>query len=180
MNAILGKPFAVLTALALVLVLAGPVKSESLQKELEKSGSKPMVIKSKTLEVNDKSKLVTFTGSVKATRDDFVIDCDKMVVYYENRSDKRPGKGQTRIDKIVATGNVRIDRAKGGTARAAKAVYFQQSEKVVLTGNPVVKKGNDYVEGDRITIFLKENRSIVESSKDKRVKAVIHPNRIKR
>jgi lipopolysaccharide export system protein LptA len=65
-------------------------------------------------------------------------------------------------------------------ATAEKAVYYQSEEKMVLTGNPVVRMGKDFVEGDRITMFLKEERSVVESSKDKKVRAVIFPKGKKR
>jgi lipopolysaccharide export system protein LptA len=136
----------------------------------------PMVIKSKSLEVDDGQKLVTFTGDVNATRGEFVIDCQKMILYY----DKLPaagqaGKSDTKIKEIVATGEVRVTRAQGGVATAEKAVYYQNDEKVVLTGKPSVKQGKDSIEGDRITLFLKENRSVVESFEHKKVTATIFP-----
>ena len=163
------------------LLFSSPVGSEALQKEVQKASSKPFVIKSKSLEVDDKLKVVTFTGDVNATKDDFVIHCQKMLVSYQNLpTQKNTGAGGARIDKIVATGRVRIVRAQGAVATAEKAVYYQQDERVVLTGKPVVKRGNDLVEGDRVTIFLKENRSIVESSSDKRVRAIIFPKNEKR
>jgi lipopolysaccharide export system protein LptA len=141
----------------------------------------PMVIKSNTLEVNDTSRIVTFTGDVDAKKDDFTILCNKMLVYYEKPPGQKEGEqGGTKIDKIVASGEVRINRADGGVATAQEAVYYQLDEKLVLTGSPVVKQGNDFVEGDRITIFLKENRSIVESAKDKKVKATIFPRTVQR
>jgi lipopolysaccharide export system protein LptA len=52
---------------------------------------------------------------------------------------------------------------------------LQADHKIVLTGGPVVRHENDLVEGDRITLFLKENRSIVESSGSGRVRALIFP-----
>ena len=42
-----------------------------------------------------------------------------------------------------------------------------------------MKQGEDFVEGDVITLFLKENRSIVESAGDKKVRAVIFPKQEK-
>ena len=87
---------------------------------------------------------------------------------------------ETKILKIIATGQVRISRAQGGLATSEKAVYYEDDEKIVLTGKPVVRQGNDFVEGDRITIFLKENRSVVESSLGKKVKAIIFPKSGKR
>jgi lipopolysaccharide export system protein LptA len=150
--------------------------SEMLKEELGKGEPKEMVIKSNKLEVDDNRKVVIFTGDVDAKREDFVINCEKLVVFYKSLpGSKEPGKEKAEVDKIVATGQVRISHSQGGTATAEKAIYYQQEEKVVLTENPVVKKGNDFVEGDRITMYLKENRSVVESSGNRKVKAVIFP-----
>jgi len=141
----------------------------------------PMVIKSNTLEVNDTLRIVTFTGDVDAKKDDFTILCNKMLVYYQKTPGQKQGEeGGTQIEKIVASGAVRISRSEGGVATAEEAVYFQPEDKLVLTGHPVVKQGNDFVEGDRITIFLRENRSIVESNKDSKVKATIFPRTTQR
>jgi lipopolysaccharide export system protein LptA len=80
-----------------------------------------------------------------------------------------------RIDRIVATGKVKISRPDGAFAMADKLVYYENGEKVVLTGKPVVKQGNDFVEGSRITLYLKEERSVVEGSEKEKVRAVLHP-----
>ena len=167
--------------LILGLVFAGPIRSETVEDNIKKSAPRPMVIKSKTLEMDDVSKVVTFTGDVNAKKGDFIIDCQKMRVYYESLpTSKKASEADSSISKIIATGRVSISRAQGGLATAEKAVYFEDDEKIVLTGNPVVKQGNDFVEGDRITIFLKENRSVVESFVGKKVKAIIFPKREKR
>jgi len=140
-----------------------------------------MVINSKTLEMDDVAKIVTFTGDVNAEKGDFSIDCQKMRVYYKQLSkNKESIEEETKILKIIATGDVSIRRAQGGLATAKKAVYFEDDEKIVLTGDPVVKQGSDFVKGDRITIFLEENRSVVESSAGKKVKAIIFPKNEKR
>ncbi len=166
---------ALIFSLSILLVPAHP---ETLQ---EKSGERPqnsITIKSNTMEVDEKLKMVTFTGDVNAREDNLEIDCLKMSVFYESLPDEK-GAGTTsaRIEKIVATGNVRINRLSGGTATAEKAVFYKNNETVVLTGKPVVKQGDDFVEGEQITIFLKENRSVVEGSQDKKVRATIFPKR---
>ena len=173
-------PVFLLTGLLLLWVLSSPVLSASPLKKTQKKDQGPMVIKSKTLEADDKKKKITFAGDVEAKRDDFTVLCNKLVVLYEKPSEqKETEKVSARIDRIVATGAVKIIRAEGGVATGEKAVYYQKSEKLVLTGKPVVKQGEDFVEGDVITLFLKENRSIVESAKDKKVRAVIFPKQEK-
>ena len=160
-----------------------PAQSANSENQTKKGASKPIVINSKTLEADNKKKTVTFTGDVDAQMDNFSVYCKKMVVYYEEAPEKNekkgPGETATKIDKIVATGDVKIVRAEGGVATGQKAVYYQLAEKLVLTGNPVVKQKNNFVEGDRITLFLKEDRSVVESLQDKKVRAVIFPGQEK-
>ena len=106
-----------------------------------------------------------------------MINCRELTVTYtEGASEKKSGSsGSYRIDRIVGKGDVKITRKKGGIAKADKAVYIHEGERLLLSGNPVIQSGNDIVEGDRITLFLKENRSVVESSGSKKVKAVIFP-----
>jgi lipopolysaccharide export system protein LptA len=168
------------TALMLLWVLSVPAFSAGPKGLAQKKGQGPMVIKSKTLEADDKKKRVTFEGDVEAKRDDFTVLCRKLVVLYEKSTQqKETEKVSARIDKIIATGAVKIIRAEGGVATGEKAVFYQKDEKLVLTGKPVVKQGEDFVEGDVITLFLKEDRSIVESDKDKKVRAVIFPKKEK-
>ncbi len=168
------------------LMLPGTVFSEDLKKQTKTAQEKPLpprpiIIKSNSLQIDNKRQVVTFTGEVNASQDIFVLDCDKMFVFYENPpGQKEVEGGETKIDRIVATGNVRIKRTLGGIATAEKAVYYQKEEKMVLTGKPIVRQGKNSVEGERITLFLKESRSVVEGSKDKKVKAVIFPKEKKR
>jgi len=170
----------VLTGLLLLGFLSAPALSAGPQEKAQKKSPGPMVIKSKTLEADDKKKQVTFAGDVEAKRDDFTVLCEKMVVFYKESSEQKETETvSASIDRIVATGKVKIIRADGGVATGEKAVYYQKDEKLVLTGKPVVKQGEDFVEGDVITLFLKEDRSIVESDKDKKVRAVIFPKQEK-
>ena len=177
----LSRTFFLLTvSFLIVCVHAGPVLSGELEGKVGLKGQGKIVIQSDTLEMDNKKKMVTFTGRVSAKNDDFVMDCEKMVVYYISAPSKKgPKETSTEIDRIVATGKVEIVRSLGGTASADKAVYHQVLEQLVLTGNPVVKQENNYVEGNRITLFIKEDRSVVEGSGDNRAKAVIFPGQKK-
>ncbi len=168
--------------LFLFLSFQAVIASESAQIKDEATEQKPVVIESKTMEMNNELKIVTFKGDVNARKDNFVINCDKMLVYYAGSSDDpdTTEESKTKMDKIVATGNVVITRAKGGTATADKATYYQKDEKIILTGNPIMKQGGDLVKADRITIFLEDDRSVVESANDGKVSVTISPGSSKR
>jgi len=56
-----------------------------------------------------------------------------------------------------------------------RATYEQEQRTLVLTENPVLHDGPNIVIGERVTVYLDENRSVVEGGQ-KRVKAVFHPN----
>jgi lipopolysaccharide export system protein LptA len=153
----------------------------SLQEDAQKADAGAIVIKSQSLELDNKKRIVVFSGQVDAKREDMTINCEKMIVYYLDQSaEKESGKADVKIDKIVATGKVKISRPDGALAMSEKAVYYENEEKVVLTGRPVVKQGNDFVEGSRITLYLREERSIVEGSEKEKVRAVLHPRSEKR
>ncbi|MDZ7699119.1 MAG: lipopolysaccharide transport periplasmic protein LptA [Deltaproteobacteria bacterium] len=176
MKHLLKRAFFCLSAF-LCLTSWSPAHSADSEAEPDKMGSGPVVIHSNKLEADDKAKTITFWGDVTAKRDDFAIDCREMVVYLRKKSlqTQEEGKASPRIDRIVATGDVKIVRSAGGTATAQKAVYYQEEEKIVLTGEPIVKQGNDFVAGDRITLFIAEDRSVVDSPQNGKVKAVIFP-----
>ena len=167
---------AVLSLLWPSAVLPEPSKTEA-----KKPVKASIVINPNRLEVDNQRKMITFSGDVDAKRDDFTMTCQKMVLYYiEEAAEAASEKQELRIDRIVAMGQVKITRAEGGSATAENATYYQSEEKIVLTGNPMVKQGDDFVEGSTITLFLKEDRSIVEGSKGKRARAVLSPGSAKR
>ena len=178
MKGVKNQPFFLYLSVLFGLLWPVVTFSETSQKnnENENAEARPILIKSQRLEMNNMLKVVTFTGDVKANYDNFIIDCDKMIAYYVNMPDQQEKEKETlNIDKIVAMGNVIINRAEGGVATAEEATYYQEDERIILTGNPTVKQGNDVVKGERITIFLKEDRSVVEGSEEQKVTVTISP-----
>jgi len=163
-----------------VLLLAPGASGQTLKKAFGDSQGQPIVIKSDSLEFDHQHKMVTFSGNVDANRDDWNILCQKMVVYYGEKSKESSQKESMKIEKIVAKGDVRMSRQSGGLATAQEATYYWDEERVVLTGKPVVQQGDDFVEGTVVTLLLKESKSLVEGSGDTRVRAVISPRSEKR
>jgi len=163
----------------LALLCAAPPHGQCLAKQKKVPGGisseKPIVIHSDTLLFEQEQRLIIFEGNVKARSEDMQVDCKKMIVYLNENPSSSSSVESGRIEKIIALWDVVISRSDGGIARAGKAVFYQNEEKVVLTENPSVQQGPDFVEGHRIVMYLKENRSIVEGSASKRVKATLFP-----
>ena len=164
-----------ITLLGLSIPSHGFTETSSLG--FEKIGKgQPVIIKADTLEMDNKRRIVTFEGSVEAKEAEFTLKCRKMLIYYvEGKGSRSPDSPGIEIDRIVASGKVEITRSDGGIATADEAVYYQKEEKMVLTGKPVVKQGDYFVEGSKITLFIKENRSVVEGSENMKVRAVMSP-----
>lgn len=129
-------------------------------------GDKPIYITSDRLEADDAVNQVKFEGEVVAKQGDVVIYADRMTVFY------RPEDRE--VERVEALRNVRIVQGTK-VATGQKGVYFRNEGRIVLTGSPKVHQGEDFVEGDEITVFLGEERSIVSSEGGSRVNAVFHP-----
>jgi lipopolysaccharide export system protein LptA len=83
-------------------------------------------------------------------------------------------KGQ-RIVRSVSTGAVRIITPDCRTGTARRAEYYDLDQRVVLIGNARVWQDDSVVTGETITIFLAQDRSVVQGGKQERVKAVFYP-----
>ncbi len=149
------------------------------QNILSKKQDKPMEITSSRMEAFRGSKLMVFSGDAAVRQGNSVLKADRLLLYYKKGPDKKiNGKadaGETgNLEKIEAKGHVSIVQ-ENRKATGNEAVYFQDSNKVILTGNAVLNEGKSSIRGERVIILLDENRGIVESGEQKKVKAVIYP-----
>jgi len=127
----------------------------------------PITVDADQLENLQKEGLIVFTGNVVATQNNSTHYADRMEVYLDAKGDS--------VVRTVSTGNVRIitKDCRMGTARRAE--YYDAEQRVVLMGNARVWRDDNVVTGERITIYLAEDRSVVEGGKQSRVKAVFYP-----
>lgn len=126
-------------------------------------GSEPLQVDSRSLEARGAEGIVVFEGEVVARQGDLTLQSDRLEVGID---------GETReLRSAVARGTVRIRRGEL-LATAAEATYDAAAGIIVLTGDPKVWRDRDVVAGDRITLYLAENRSVVEGAK-----AVLFPGR---
>lgn len=130
--------------------------------------NQPIEITAQQLEVLQQQRQSIFTGDVVAKQGEMTLSAEKLIVFLQQDQDQ--------IERLEAIGRVRVvqlDRI----ATAEKAVFYQLEERLVLSGNAEVTQGQNKISGDEITLYLKENRSLVQSTKNGRVKAVITPEK---
>jgi len=130
--------------------------------------SQPVTVDADRMERFGKESLVIFTGNVVARQNNSVQYADRMEVYLDEKGD--------RILRTVSTGSVRIITRDCRTGTAKRADYFDLEQRVVLLGNARVWQDDNVVSGETITIFLSQDRSIVQGGKQERVKAIFYPH----
>jgi lipopolysaccharide export system protein LptA len=129
--------------------------------------TQPVTVDADKMERFGKEGLVVFTGNVVARQNNSVQYAERMEVYLDEAGDK--------ILRTVSTGAVRIITRDCRTGTARRAEYYDLEQRVVLIGNARVWQEDNVVSGDTITIFLSQDRSVVQGGKDERVKAVFYP-----
>src|SRR5438128_11928235 len=152
----------------------------------------PITIDADRLEYDYKNNVVVYRGDVQASQGQVKLRSDTLTVTFENMKDGTAkdgtpppkddppvpdpaAKGTQRVHEVVAVGNVRIDQG-ARWATGGKAVFDQTQRTLVLTENPILHEGPNEVAGDRVVVYLDENRSVVEGGR-KRVKAVLYRNK---
>lgn len=142
-----------------------------------------IIITAHSLVFKNQENTASFAGKVVMTKGDFVMHADQMIVYFAGEAHpafpKKGGKsggppqapaadlptfGNRAVSLIDATGNVVMQQGDK-KAKSRKAVYHQRDEMLILTGDPEAWEQGYRVTGTKMTMFLKEDRSIVEGSR---------------
>jgi lipopolysaccharide export system protein LptA len=126
----------------------------------------PLTVDSDKMERFGKASLVIFTGNVVARRDNSVQYADRLEVYMDEKGE--------RVMRTVSTGSVRIITKDCRTGTAQRAEYFDLDQRVVLSGNARVWQDDNVVSGDTITIYVAQDRTVVEGAKQERVKGIFY------
>ncbi len=162
------RAFAVLS---LVAALAGGAGAQERTVESAREfGSRPIDVSADSLSADSARNTVTFEGNVVARQADVTLYADRIQADYSREAGA--------IDRIEAVGNVRFVQ-EGREARSPQATFYNLEQRIVLSGGATLRQGQDTVQGETLTIFLRENRSVVTGGKDGgRVQAVINPKGI--
>jgi len=131
------------------------------------AGREPIAVSADALEFDYRSRVLKYTGGVVVTQGDMKLESKSLTVTLDEHADNR-------VKEVVADGEVRLSK---GTrwATGGHAVFDQGNNTVVLSDNAELHDGPNEVKGDRVKVFLNEQRSVVEGGKG-RVTAMLFPS----
>jgi lipopolysaccharide export system protein LptA len=113
----------------------------------------PIVVTSNHMEAEKLGDKVTFSGNVTLKKESMTLSSDTMIVFYDARSKD--------IRQIDAHGNVVVQK-DDRVAFSNDASYFSSEEKIVLTGDAHIVENENRLGGEKITLFMRDDRSLVE------------------
>ncbi len=143
--------------LIMAAVVLTAVSSHAAQPE--KKTDEPILITSDRMEAEKLGDKVTFTGNVVLKKEGMTISSDSMTVFYDTGS-----KDIKQVRQVEAQGNV-VVRKENRVAFANKALYYSQEEKIVLTGDARIIENENQLGGEKITLYLRDDRSVIEGGK---------------
>ena len=110
------------------------------------------VITSDRLTYDAKKQYAFFEGDVVVTDPEMKLTADEMTVRFSEESD---------VETITAKGHVIITQLDK-RAESGRATYVVATGEIVLEDEPVVRRGKDLLEGEKITFWRDENKMVCE------------------
>ena len=113
------------------------------------------------------------------TKGDLEVRCDVLKVFIK-KGIKKIKKFQNKetskkenIEKIVALGGVKI-KQKDRSGSCNKATYLSKEDLLILEGKAILIQGKNMVKGDKIKVYLSQDRTEVIGEKH-RVEVIFYP-----
>ena len=119
------------------------------------------------MEFDYRSRVLKYKGGVVATQGDMKLESTTLTVTLD-------AQVENRVKEVVADGQVRLSKGSRW-ATGGRAVFDQDHNTAVLSNDAELHDGANLIKGDRIVVYLNEERSVVEGGKG-RVEAVLVPS----
>lgn len=126
----------------------------------------PIAVRSDKLEFSYRDRLLTYTGDVVVTQGDLTLRADTLQVTIGE-------EGADRLETITALGAVQVSQGNR-TASGGRGVFDQRTRTIELSENAVLTEGPNKITGERVTVYLDEQRSVVDGG-ERRVQALLFP-----
>lgn len=164
--------------MAAMLFSLASVAEEPSSDNLTTTKDNQIEIEADKLVTNHAEKFAEFSGSVRASQGAFVINADRLRIYYQAAADSaaQQATGQETIQQLIASGNVKLSTEKF-TAETDRAEYDLETQVLVLIGERSALKSNrNILTGSKIIVNRKTGQMSAESDMQERVKAVFYPD----
>lgn len=133
----------------------GVLEHGSLLSAMSLTGRRgPVEVRADELEFEYQARRLTYRGSVVVTQDDMTLSSDSLRVVIDE-------KAKDKVREVLAEGHVRISQG-ARSASGGRATFDSATRTIVLSENAVLREGPNEVAGDRVRVFLDEQRSVVE------------------
>jgi lipopolysaccharide export system protein LptA len=133
----------------------------------------PISISSDSFQADLNAKSGTYSGNVVIVQGDTKLRANSVRLATVN----------SKLDKVMANGNVVVDSPTSGTVTGDNGVYSVVPRIVVMTGNVILKKGKDVMRGAQLTVNLATGKAVMGGGKTQtgtqgagRVQGVFLPN----
>lgn len=176
-----GRLLQIFTALVLGAAVSCPWAGAQAE---TKPGAKiekhqPIEIVSDRLDAYDEKRMVVFSGNAVATQGARTIRADRLTLFYRQNRTAAGGSaagsdGRGDLERVEAKGHVSVTEGER-MVTGEEAVFEQEAQKITMTGGAVLREGANIVRGERIVVYLDENRGVVEGTETRRVTATIYP-----
>lgn len=100
----------------------------------------------------------TYVNNVKGSGNGFILEADNMIIDYNLKGENRS------IKQIICNGDVKINK-DGREAQGEKAVLITANEQLTLTGDPSIKDGPSFINGDKIIYNYKKDTFEIAAAK---------------
>jgi lipopolysaccharide export system protein LptA len=130
----------------------------------------PIYITADWMEVDQAKNTIVYKGRVVAVQSDMTMRSDTLTAYYDPE--------MKQMKQIVLDGKVNATQG-ARVATGDRAVFDEKAKTVTLTGNPVMRQGNNQVSGAKVVYFIEQDRALVEGDGKTRVSATIFPEELK-
>jgi lipopolysaccharide export system protein LptA len=131
----------------------------------------PIYITSDWMEVDQKKNTITYKGRVVMVQADMTMRSEILIAHYDPEMKS--------MSQIIAEGKVNTTQGDR-VATGEKAVFDDKAKTVTLTGNPVMRQGNNQVSGTRVIYFMEQDRAVAEGDGKVRVQATIFPEELQK
>ncbi len=112
-------------------------------------------VRADRLELDHRAGVVRFEGAVVATQGAFELRCERLEARYGQDGG---------LSELKAEGSLSV-KSDGMIATASRAQYTRADDRLELTGEPKVIRGETELKGAKMTFFPKSGRLLVEAAR---------------